>query len=409
LGRFGIKLGLERTRAILDRAGNPHLGLRGVLIGGTNGKGSTAATVAAILHQSGHTVGTMPSPHLSSYTERIQVDGTPISESEFASAVAWLQPRLEGIAEELGPPTEFEILTTVALSYLAKRCDRLVIEVGMGGRLDSTNVLDLGVAVITNVDLDHQQYLGETIAKIAYEKAGIIKARNTVITGASPQAMAAIKSRAEEVGATVWRLHGEIHHARRTLGWEGVEVDVSGPGFSCSLRTPLLGRFQGDNTALAAAAAYAVDAVDCTAMQVGAAAVKWPGRLEHLGQHPDVLLDGAHNPAALRWLAQTIPELAAGRRVVVVFGMMADKDLASSLAELRKLAPAGVVFTAVESPRAATPERLAELWGGGEAVPSPELAVWRAIELAGLDGLVLICGSIYLAGAVRPMLVAERR
>jgi dihydrofolate synthase / folylpolyglutamate synthase len=378
-------------------------------VAGTNGKGSTAALLGAILHEAGHTVGTMPSPHLSSYTERIQVDGTPISEPEFAAAVDWLLPRLEGLDEELGPPTEFELLTTIALTYLARHCDRIVVEVGMGGRLDSTNVLDLGVAVVTNVDLDHQQYLGDTIEKIAYEKAGVIKAGNTVITGASQRAMVAIHTRAAEVGATVWRLHGEIHHARRTLGWEGVEVDVKGPGFSCSGRTPLLGRFQGDNAALAMAAAYAIEEVGCDAMRAGLAGVVWPGRLEHVGDHPAVLLDGGHNPAAIRWLAQTIPELAGGRRLVVVFGMMADKDLPAALGELRQLRAAEVVFTAAESPRAAAPEYLAELWGGGEVIASPELAVWRAIELAGLDGILLVCGSLYLVGAVRPMLIAARR
>jgi dihydrofolate synthase / folylpolyglutamate synthase len=408
-GRFGVKLGLDRTRAILERAGNPQLGLRGALVAGTNGKGSTAAMLAAILHQAGHTVGTMPSPHLSSYTERIQVDGVPISEAEFASAVEWLLPRIEDIDRELGPPTEFELLTTIALTYLARHCDRLVVEVGLGGRLDSTNVLDLGVAVITNVDLDHQQHLGDTIEKIAYEKAGVIKAGNTVVTGASPRAMVAIGARAAEVGARVWRLHGEIHHARRTLGWEGVEVDVKWPGFSCSVRTPLLGRFQGDNAALAIAAAHLIDGVDCEAMQTGLAAVSWPGRLEHVGDHPAVLLDGGHNPAAIRWLAQTIPELAEGRRLVIVFGMMADKDLPAALAELHQLRPAEVVFTSAESPRAAAPEHLAELWGGGEVIASPELAVWRGIELAGLEGMLLVCGSLYLVGAVRPMLIAARR
>ena len=408
-GRFVVKLGLDRTRAILERAGNPQLGFKGALVAGTNGKGSTAAMLAAILHEAGHTVGTMPSPHLSSYTERIQVDGVPISEPEFAAAVEWLQPRLEGIDEELGAPTEFELLTTVALTYLARHCDRLVVEVGMGGRLDSTNVLDLGVAIITNVDLDHQQYLGHTIEKIAYEKAGVIKAGNTVITGASQRAMVAIEERAAAVAATVWRLHGEIHHTRRTVGWEGVDVEVHGPGFDCALRTPLLGRFQGDNAALAVAAAHVIDGVGCATMTAGIAGVSWPGRLEHVGDHPAVLLDGGHNPAALRWLAQTIPELAAGRRLVVVFGMMADKDLPAAMAELRQLRAAEVVFTAADSPRAASPERLAELWGGGEAIASPEAAAWRGIELAGLDGVLLVCGSLYLVGAVRPMLVAARR
>src|SRR5207302_5625371 len=241
LGRFGVKLGLERTRAILDRAGNPQSGLRGALIAGTNGKGSTAAMLAAVLRAGGHRVGTMPSPHLSSYTERIQVDGEPITEPDFAAALEWLRPRLEGIAKESGSPTEFEILTTLALTYLSQRCDRLVIEVGMGGRLDATNVLDLGIAVITNVALDHQRYLGESIEKIAAEKAGIIKPGNLVITGAEGAALEVIEASAGAAGARLWRLGQELNLTAANLGWRGSGIDVEGPGFAeRGLRVPLL-------------------------------------------------------------------------------------------------------------------------------------------------------------------------
>src|SRR2546427_9819984 len=183
LGRFGMKLGTERTRAILDRIGGPHRGLKGALVAGTNGKGSTAACLASILQASGHRVGFMPKPHLISYTERIQVDGTPISEDDFVQTLMDLKPALEGIADEMGQATEFEMLTVMALAYLAPRVDRLACEIGLGGRLDATNALDLGLAVITNVDLDHQKYLGHTIADIAREKAAIIKRGNRVVTG----------------------------------------------------------------------------------------------------------------------------------------------------------------------------------------------------------------------------------
>ncbi|HEY3195643.1 MAG TPA: Mur ligase family protein, partial [Candidatus Dormibacteraeota bacterium] len=163
LGRFGMKLGTERTRAILDRLGNPDRGLTGALIAGTNGKGSTAACLASILQAAGHRVGFMPKPHLISYTERIQVDGTAISEGDFVKTLEDLMPALDSIGEEIGQATEFEMLTAMALAYLSPKIDRLVCEVGLGGRLDATNALDLGVALITNVDLDHQKYLGDTI------------------------------------------------------------------------------------------------------------------------------------------------------------------------------------------------------------------------------------------------------
>src|SRR3979490_3129661 len=178
-----MKLGTERTRAVLDRMGSPDRGLRGALIAGTNGKGSTGAFLAAILNAAGRNVGFMPKPHLVSYTERIEVNGLAITEAEFVETLEVLIPTFDGIAEDLGQATEFEMLTAMALEYLAPRIDRLVCEVGLGGRLDATNALDLGVAVITNVDYDHQKHLGDTIEQIAHEKAAIIKPGNHVITG----------------------------------------------------------------------------------------------------------------------------------------------------------------------------------------------------------------------------------
>jgi dihydrofolate synthase/folylpolyglutamate synthase len=400
-----VKLGLDRTRAILERAGNPQLGLRGALVAGTNGKGSTAAMLGSILRAAGHRVGTMPSPHLSSYTERIQMDGQPISEPEFAAALDWLRPRLEGIADELGPPTEFEILTTLALTYLSRHCDRLVIEVGMGGRLDSTNVLDLGIAVITNVALDHQRYLGDTIELIAAEKAGIIKPGNLVITGAGGIALEVVEAAAKRAGDEIWRLGRELILRSRWQGWRGSEIDLDGPGFSeRSLRVPLLGSYQAENAALAVAAAHALGQPPR-----GLEDTIWPGRLEPVGEHPRVLLDGGHNPAALERLAADLPLLVEGRPLVVVFGMMADKDLPKSLAELRRMAPRQVVFTSADTPRAARPDDLSALWGGGETVLPAMAAVRRGAELAGRDGLLLVCGSLYVVGEVRPGLVAALR
>jgi dihydrofolate synthase/folylpolyglutamate synthase len=361
--------------------------------------------LAAILRHAGHSVGTMPSPHLGSYTERIQVDGEPISESDFATAVERLRPGLEGIGDELGPPTEFEILTTVALSYLAPRCDRLVIEVGLGGRLDATNVLDLGVAVITNVSLDHQQHLGDTVEKIAAQKAGIIKPGDVVLTGAEGPALAVVEAAAAAAGTELWRLGRELRVAERWLGWNGSEIDLAGPGFRYSgLRVPLLGSHQAANAALAVATARRLGEAPA-----GLEETRWPGRLEPFGVRPVVLLDGGHNPAALARLAVDVPRLAEGRPITVVFGMMADKDLAGSLAELRRLRPAAIVFTAAASPRAARPERLAADWGGGEVVPEAVAAARRGVELAGPGGLVLVCGSLYLVGEVRPALAGAPR
>src|SRR5487761_1173460 len=230
-GRFGMKLGTERTRAILDRMGAPDHGLRGALIAGTNGKGSTGACLAAILRAAGRHDGFMPKPHLISYTERIELNGHPISEAEFAETLDALMPTLDAIAADMGQATEFEMLTAMALTYLAPRTDRLVCEVGLGGRLDATNALDLGLAVITNVDLDHQKYLGDTIEQIAHEKAAIIKPHNQVVTGCEGAALAIVEEHARAADAPMWVLGRDVHIESESRGWEGHSMTVTGPGF----------------------------------------------------------------------------------------------------------------------------------------------------------------------------------
>lgn len=390
---------------MLALAGNPQAGVRGALIAGTNGKGSTAALLASILSAGGGRIGTMPSPHLSSYTERVQVNGRPISEADFAAAVDELRGRLDELPAELGPPTEFEILTVVALSYLARQCDLLVIEVGMGGRLDATNVLDLGIAVITNVTIDHAQYLGDTVEKIAAEKAGIIKPGNHVLTAAEGGALQVVEERAAAAPAQLWRLGHELSLRARSRGWQGSDIDVSGPGFSHeNLHVPLVGEHQAANAALAVAAGHLLGQ---SPEAIGA--TRWPGRLELVGRSPMVVLDGGHNPDALRRLGREIRHLEEPRRPIVVFGLMADKDVEGCLAGLRAMDPAAVVFTSASGSRPARPELLATAWGGGEVADSPEEALGRAIELAGPQGLVVVCGSLYLVGELRPILVDRPR
>jgi dihydrofolate synthase/folylpolyglutamate synthase len=404
LTRFGIKLGLDRTRAILDTLGHPEAGRRGALVAGTNGKGSTAAFIDAVLRARGLHTGMTPSPHLRSYAERVQLDGAPISEAEFARAVAELRPRLAPVIAAMGEPTEFEVLIALALFWLGPRTDRLVIEIGMGGRLDSTNVLDLGVAVITNVSIDHRQYLGDTVEQIAGEKAGIIKRGNVVVTGASGSALGVVERAAAAAGASeVWRLGREIQYSARALGWDGHEVDVSGPGFAHSgLRVRLLGTFQPVNAALAVAAVEAMGDATPEAVRAGVEAARWPGRLERAGER--LLLDGAHNEDGMRQLARSVGELIGDAPLVVVFGAMADKDLDRVLVELRRAEPSAVVFTAAASAgqRAAAPDALVSAWEGrSEAVADSRAALARARELAGDDGWVLVCGSLYLVGELR--------
>jgi dihydrofolate synthase/folylpolyglutamate synthase len=401
LGRFGIKLGLDRSRALLGELGNPQRGKRGALICGTNGKGSTSAFLESILRAAGHQTGMSPSPHLRSYTERVQLDGTPITEKEFAAGVADLRPRLTSVTARMGQPTEFEILTALAISWLAPRVDRLVIEVGMGGRLDSTNVLDLGVAIVTNVGLDHRRWLGDTVEQIAVEKAGIIKAGNVVITAATGAGLRVIEQRAKRAGAAaVWRLGKEIRMSSRSLGWDGVELNVEGPGFEYGgLRIELLGEYQAENASLAVAAAHALGDATPAAVREGVRSARWPGRLERAGER--LLMDGAHNPEGLHMLVRELNKLIGRQPLTVVFATMADKDIDALLEELGKLQPQSVIFTRAASAgeRGADPEDMAQRWpNAGEALWSGRKALDRAREVAGQDGWVLVCGTLYLVG-----------
>ena len=406
LGRFGIKLGLERTEALLHELGDPQELFQGVLVAGTNGKGSVCAMVASILQAAGYRVGLMPKPHLISYTERIQVDQRPIAEDDFAALLTELQPTINKVAAELGPPTEFEILTSAALYYFARAgIDLLVCEVGLGGRLDSTNVLDLGVSFITNIALDHTQYLGSTLEAIAAEKAGILKPDSIAITGAQPPALAVIEAAARTKQIPLLRLGQEIELTAIDKEWAGVQATVTTPtGIYRDLRIPLLGLHQADNAALAVAAIDSLRSrgweISDGALRDGLARPRWPGRLEVVDRNPIVLVDGAHNPAGLERSLATVQKLARERQLVIVFGAMKDKDLPAMLAQLRAM-DAPVIFTAIDWHRAAAPRDLAKQFGvAAETAESSSEALDLARQRASSTGIVLVCGSLYLVGEV---------
>jgi dihydrofolate synthase/folylpolyglutamate synthase len=360
--------------------------------------------VASVLQSAGYRVGLMPKPHLIAYTERIQVDQRPIAAADFAALLTELQPIINKVASELGPPTEFEILTSAALYYFARAgIDLLVCEVGLGGRLDSTNVLDLGVSVITNIALDHTQYLGSTLEAIAAEKAGILKPDSLAITGAQPPALGVIEAKARGLKIPLLRLGQEIQVAAIDKEWAGVQATVTTPaGTDKDLRVPLLGLYQAENAALAVAAVDALRSrgwdISDGALRDGLARTRWPGRLEVIDRNPIVLVDGAHNPAGLERSLGAVKKLAKDRPLVIVFGAMVDKDLPSMLSFLRSM-NAPVIFSRIRWHRAAPPTSLAEQFGGqSEAAESSAEAINRARERAGRDGIVFVCGSLYLVG-----------
>jgi dihydrofolate synthase / folylpolyglutamate synthase len=404
LGRFGIKLGLERTRALLHTLGDPHELFQGVHVAGTNGKGSVCAMLASILQAGGYRVGLMPKPHLVSYTERIQVDQRPIAESDFAALLTEIQPAISKVAAEHGPPTEFEILTSAALYYFARAgIDLLVCEVGLGGRLDSTNVLDLGVEVITNIALDHTQHLGSTLEAIAAEKAGILKPDSLAITAAQPPALSVIEAAAQRQRIPLLRLGHEIEVQAIDREWAGIQATITTPaGTYRDLRVPLLGLHQAENAALAVAAIDGLRSrgwdISDGALRDGLARTRWPGRLEVIDRHPIVLVDGAHNPAGLERSLAAVRNLAKGRPLAIVFGAMKDKDLPTMLSQLRDMG-APVIFSAIDWHRAAAPADLARRFGQpAEVAASAKAAITRARERAGANGLVFVCGSLYLVG-----------
>jgi dihydrofolate synthase/folylpolyglutamate synthase len=427
-----VSLGLERIERILAELDHPERSLHGALIAGTNGKGSVVALTASVLRAAGYGVGTMPKPHLVTYRERITVDGNRLSQQAFAAVVQTVLDAVDRIQTDAGAPTEFEVLTAAGFRALADaRVDAAVIEVGLGGRLDATNAADLGVAVITNVQHDHERHLGRTLAAIGGEKAAIIKRGDLAVTGATGRGLAPVVARANSVRAPLHRVgSGQAWEARVTdSGWDGVLVDLRTPdGWLRDVRVRLLGRHQGQNAAVATAVleAIATDAARGGRMLAtteshlrdGLAAARWPGRLEWF---PDaaggrgVLLDGAHNPAGARALARALAELGV-RSFPLVFGAMRGKRVNAVLQALAPLDPRPV-FTSVADPHAHSPEELLRTWQrvrpdsrgmAGRVAADPVTAMLVAADLTPGRGPVVVAGSLYLVGAVRARLTGER-
>ncbi len=418
-GRFGVNLGLGRVRALLRELGDPQLGVRGALVAGTNGKGSVLALAGSALRAAGLRVGETPKPHLVSYRERLVVNGSPVQPEVFAGLVGEALSAVDRLPARLGAPTEFELLTAVIFRWFADQdLDVALVEVGLGGRLDATHAWDGGVAVVTNVDLDHQDRLGSTIAAIAREKAAIIERGDIAVTGATGDALAVVRRRARRVGAPLT----EVGPAA-LLGWDrdGIEVDLPRLGRT---RVGLRGRHQAANVAVADALLDALEAAgiaraDETARRDGYASVVWPGRLELLDvEGHEILLDGAHNPAGATALATALddlrPFLAPGP-ITLLTASMGDKDIDGVIAALAgspALADATILCAAVDLPRALTAADLAGRWRAvvhdpGRVSDVASVAEGMRHALASATGPIVVAGSLYLVGAVRGQLLGD--
>jgi dihydrofolate synthase/folylpolyglutamate synthase len=377
-----------------------------VLVAGSNGKGSVCAILDSIGRAAGlHTV-TLVKPHLVSYRERVLIDGQAIGETEFAEHIDRIQRVLPEVDAELRGITQFELLTVLgALAVDRHRPDVVVCEVGIGGRLDSTNVYDLGVAAVTNVSLEHRHILGDTHAEIAADKASIIKPDNHAVTGALGVALQVVRDHAARVGARSLRaLSDGISVAGTSRGAAGIAGEVVIDGLDIAVQAPLCGEFQLDNLGVALGCVVALRergiAISDDAIQMGCATVRWDGRLQWIDGEPAMLLDAAHNAPAIEAIVPAVEELAAERDIVLLFAAMRDKEVEPMFALLHRLTRTAV-FTNPGTPRARPADELSTLWGAGaRAVSSLPDALTTARLLAGKPGLVLVTGSIYLVGDV---------
>ena len=396
--------GLERMRQLLRALGDPQKELKFVHVAGTNGKGSTCAMLASVLQEAGYRVGLNTSPYIMTFHERIRVNGEMISDAALADLTERIRPIAEGMEEH---PTEFELITAIALLHFREqKCDIVVLEVGLGGALDASNVIDCPeVAVLTAMGMDHMAILGNTMAEIAEAKAGIIKDGGAVVSyGGCPEADAVFRRVCAQRGAALQEVDlGRLQQVEASLG--GAVFDFVPLR---RLRLPLAGVYQTKNAAAALTALEILAEkgwnIPEDAIRRGLANVRWPGRFEVLRREPLFLLDGAHNAHGIRAAAESLQALLPDGRAVLVLGVLADKDVEEMLDRLTPLTEQAFVLRP-DSPRAMSAEALCGLLCQrgvlARACESVERAVECAVEAAGRDGAVCALGSLYMSGAVR--------
>ena len=395
---MGSKPGLERTEELLRLMGNPEKKLKFIHIAGTNGKGSTAAMTASILEKAGYKVGLFTSPCIFKFNERIQINGRHISDEALAEVTSFVKPLAASMADH---PTEFELVSCIGFEYFVRQgCDIVVLEVGMGGALDSTNVIDVPeVAVITNIGLDHTDFLGSTLAEIAETKAGIFKEGGSAVAYPSDP----------EVITVLENICAQRNMTLRIADFDSlssVSHSLEGQTFHCGNRKdlflPLLGVHQMKNTAVVLSIidtliekGYAISEEN---IRDGLACVSWPGRFDIVRKDPLFIIDGGHNPQCIEALVSNIRDYLEGRRVVVLTGVLADKDYAQMFRPVMELVEQFVCITPPSDRKLEATDLAAHLQKEGcTATPCDTIAegVKMAVELAGTDGMVLCFGSLY--------------
>ena len=399
LQKYGIKFGLNKTSNIMKALGHPQKDQRYIHIGGSNGKGSVASMIESILRESGLKVGFYSSPHLVRFTERFRINNREISQRQVAELVA----ELSRIIQPRDPPTFFEATTAMALLYFAmEKTDIAIMEVGMGGRLDATNIILPQVSVITNISLEHQSFLGSRLMDIAGEKAGIIKEGVDLVTGATqPHVLRVFQSVCEEKKAPIWRVGKDFRYRAvgSKLNYHGLKRRMNG------LEIGLKGAFQNRNAALALGVLEILEQkgypISSGHIMDGLRGVNWPGRMHRVSEEPLIILDGAHNPAATDQLADAIRQGYHYRRLILVIGVMEDKDMPNILKKIVPMADY-VIYTRPEYHRAANPETLMKAARQprkpGEIAPRLSQALDKARKMADSSDLILVCGSLFTVG-----------
>lgn len=420
-GKFGSRLGLENVSRLLDILGNPHRELRIIHVAGTNGKGSTCSFINSMLIYQGYNVGLYTSPYLEEFNERIKINNVNISDEDLAQSVSRVSDAIDQMTEEgCDHPTEFEIITACAFLYFRDRdVDFAVIEVGLGGRLDATNVCIPLISAITSISMDHTEYLGDTLARIAFEKGGIIKdKRPVVLYQQSDEVESVISSICSDRDSELFITENDkIEYISEEMSSQSVNLEVMGHFYS-GVEISLPGRHQARNLAVALSVlrlleiSSEISQVDTEALYRSIRETKWPGRMEVIKTEPLTIIDGAHNPDGAAILSESVDRYLVEKKINLVFGMLRDKDILS-VAKLLAVRADRIIITEPESPRAASS---AEVHGiilealRGEDIPDiteiPDIeeAVRQAQSMAGDGEAVIYAGSLYMIGRVRSLL-----
>ncbi|WP_042459243.1 bifunctional folylpolyglutamate synthase/dihydrofolate synthase [Neobacillus dielmonensis] len=413
--KLGIKPGLKRMEWMMERLDNPQTKMKTVHIGGTNGKGSTVTFLRSILQAGGYSVGTFTSPYIEQFNERISVNGKPISDQEILDLTNIIRPLADELENtELGGPTEFEVITAMSFYFFAhiQQTDIVLYEVGLGGRFDSTNIINPLVSIITNIGLDHVKILGDTYEEIAFEKAGIIKPSTPIFTGAKhPGAFHVIKEQAMKQQAPLYHLGDDFmvtqHESKPrgemfTLHWDGKMLE--------QLEISMIGQHQTENAALAVYAALYLQKTGWSnlterTIREGLKTAFWPGRFEVLSQQPLIIIDGAHNNEGITALVNELTTRFPHQSIDIVFAALRDKPLNKMIARLDKIA-SHLAFVSFDYPRAAKAQELLEISQSPDKVAVEDWQSYLLEEIQQLpkERILVITGSLYFISQVKPFI-----